>query len=395
LRTEHAAYNRRQFIPRGENPLYTGDPDYVCTPQQLDAALRHLDSDVIAIDTEFLRESTYYPKFCLLQMATDSYCALVDVLALPNLQPLLEFLNAPRLKVLHAAHQDLEVLALARGALLAAPVAPVAGPFFDTQVAAAFVGLPGNIGYADLVQRRLDRTLDKGQSRTDWSRRPLSAAQLRYAAADVTYLMDLYHNLKAALAPRWEWVQEEARSLSDPTLYSVAPVEAWRRLRGLEQLPPHERAAAKALAAWREQRAMDKDLPRAWILSDDALRAIAHRLPSSVEQLAGIGDLPRNIVEKRAAEILQLVVDAKIAAIHEPPARDFRPSSSQQRQVTKLMNYVRQQSVALQISPERLATRRDIEALVYGGRIGAFGGGWRKAVFGDRLVELAALDKET
>src|SRR5262245_32774273 len=143
--------------------LYTSTPDYVRTADELTRALEKLaNSDFLAIDTEFLRERTYYPKFCLLQIGTAASCVLIDVQELPSLAPVLDFLNdRSRTKVLHAAHQDLEVLALANGKKLGATLAPLAGPFFDTQVAAAFLGMPGNIGYADLVQRRLQLNLDK------------------------------------------------------------------------------------------------------------------------------------------------------------------------------------------------------------------------------------------
>jgi ribonuclease D len=387
--------------------LYTSTPEYVRTPEELSAALTKLaNSPFVAIDTEFLRERTYYPKFCLLQIAHDSYCALIDVLALSSLTPLLEFLNdRGRLKVLHAAHQDLEVLALANGASLqgATPnkaaseaVIPISGPFLDTQVVAAFLDMPASIGYADLVQRRLNHALEKGQSRTDWTQRPLSTAQLTYAADDVIYLVELYHDLKKALGhtPRWSWIEEEAAQLEDARLYLTEPSEAWQRLRFLDQMEPTQRAAAKALAAWREQRAMYKDRPRSWILSDDALRAMAQQLPTTIESLSAIESLPKGLIEKRGTELLGLLADSKAQAIHEPPAQDFRPSRGQQKQVSALMDVVRKEGARLQISPERLATRRDIEALVFSGRVGAFGHGWRKHSFGDQLLQLAAKGSE-
>lgn len=374
--------------------MYTSNPDYVRTPDEIAVTLEKLaKSDFLAIDTEFLRERTYYPKFCLLQIATDDYCALIDVQALPSLLPVLDFLNdRSRTKVLHAAHQDLEVLALANGAARGATLAPIAGPFFDTQVAAAFLDMPGNIGYADLVQRRLDRTLDKGQSRTDWSQRPLSVEQLTYAAADVIYLVELYHNLKRALASaeRLDWLVEEAAQLEDPKRYATEPSEAWQRLRGLEQMQPVRRSAAKALAEWREQRAMSRDLPRGWILSDEILRLLADRLPDSLDELAEIKDLPRNIVEKRGDEFLKLLADAKVQAVNEGPANDFRPTTSQQKTVRKLMDFVRQRGLEIHVSPEYLATRRDIEGLVYNGTMGAFARGWRLHNFGTGLIERAA-----
>ena len=383
--------------------LYTSTPEYVRTPEELSAALAKLaDSPFVAIDTEFLRERTYYPKFCLLQIAHDNYCALIDVLALPSLTALMEFLNdRTRLKVLHAAHQDLEVLALANGALLQGAnlnkaVVPISGPFLDTQVAAAFLDMPASIGYADLVQRRLNHTLEKGQSRTDWTQRPLNAAQLTYAADDVIYLVELYHDLKKALenTPRWSWIAEEAEQLEAAQLYSTEPSAAWQRLRFLDQMEPEQRAAAKALAEWREQRAMHKDRPRSWILSDDALRAMAQQLPTTIEALNAIDTLPKGLVERRGTELLQLLADSKRQAIHESPAQDFRPSRGQQKQVSALMDVVRKEGARLEISPERLATRRDIEALVFSGRVGAFGHGWRRENFGERLMQLAKKDAE-
>lgn len=386
--------------------MYTSTPDYVCTPADLDAALARLaQSPFVAIDTEFLRERTYYPKFCLLQIAHDDYCALIDVLALPSLAPLLSFLNdRNRLKILHAAHQDLEVLALANGAVIENAKAengpirsvPIAGPFFDTQVAAAFLDMPASIGYADLVQRRLNLTLEKGQSRTDWSQRPLSPEQLSYAAADVTYLVELYHDLKKELGntSRWAWIEEDAQLLEDPKLYATQPTDAWQRLRFMDQLGPEQRAAAKALAAWREHRATTKDRPRSWILTDDLLRLTAEMLPQSMDRLNSVPGLPKGLIEKRGEELLALIAESKEQAANEPPARDFRPSRAQQKAVTALMEVVRKESTRLHVSPERLATRRDIEALVFSGRIGAFGHGWRFESFGERLIKIAESEIE-
>lgn len=373
--------------------MYTSTPHYVRTPEELADALQQLaQSPFVAIDTEFLRERTYYPKFCLLQIAHDNYCALVDVLELPTLRPLLDFLcDRSRLKVLHAAHQDLEVLALANGAARGLALAPLPGPFFDTQVAAAFLDMPGNIGYADLVQRRLNHTLNKGQARTDWSRRPLSDEQFTYAAADVTYLVELYHNLRNALSQtaRLSWLEEDAKELEDPTLYATEPSQAWQRLRGLEHMAPEKRSAAKALAAWRERRAMSKDLPRTWVLSDDSLRQISERLPATLEELAAIKELSRGNLERRGEELLTLLATAKTNAVNERPASDFRPSLSQQGTVRTLMEYIRKQSGKLHVSPERLASRREIEAWVFHKTKGPFCHGWRLEAFGQRLIELA------
>ncbi len=257
------------------------DATLVTTPEQLDTAVFRLQgARHIAIDTEFMRERTYWPQLCLLQVASDSDCCLIDPLAGLDLAPLYAALSDPsRPKILHAARQDLEVLLNASG--------QVPGPVFDTQVAAALLGLPPQVGYADLVARQLGHSIDKGQTRTDWSRRPLSDAQLAYAADDVHHLLQLYTELAAALAARGRaaWHQEECALLEDPQLYRTEPAEAWRRLKGLGRLRPAEQAAARALAAWREQRAIASDKPRGWILSDEALYALATLMPASTGDL--------------------------------------------------------------------------------------------------------------
>jgi ribonuclease D len=258
--------------------------------------------------------------------------------------------------------------------------------------------MPASIGYADLVQRRLNHVLEKGQTRTDWSQRPLSAAQLTYAADDVIYLVDLYHDLKKALGHtlRWSWIEADAAGLEDPRLYATDPAEAWQRLRGLEQLEPEQRAAAKALAAWRERRAIQKDRPRSWILADDSLRAMAELLPTTVAALGMVRGLPNGLIERRGDELLALLQESKASAIDEPPARDFRPTREQQKQVAALMDFVRKEGARLEISPERLTTRREVEALVFSGRMGNFSKGWRRQIIGSGLIALAEtlLDKK-
>jgi len=384
----------RRDSSASSDALYTSPPDYVRTQTELLAAIARLsNAPFVAIDTEFLRERTYYPKLCLIQAGTDDYCVLIDVLEPLDLRPLFEFLNdRNRVKVLHAAHQDLEVLALTQGALLGLAVKPIAGPIFDSQVAAGYAGLSAQIGYGDLVQQRLNHSLDKGHARTDWSQRPLSAAQISYAADDVRYLVELYHDFRSAMShtPQWRWIEEDAAQLEDPNLYSTQPVEAWKRLKGLEQLTPRQMAAAKALAAWREQRAMQKDLPRSWIIADDVIRALAERLPASVEDVANTHGISKGLAEKRADELVELITTASQAAANEPHTQWKRPPRSQINKVSRLMDFVREEAKRLNVSSELLATRREIEQLVFNGKVGDFGGGWRHGAFGQRLMQLAA-----
>ena len=357
-------------------------------PGELEAALFRLrSSDRLALDTEFMRERTYHAQLCLVQIATESDCYLIDPLVGLDLAPLHELLqDRSKLKILHAARQDLEVLLQAGGA--------VPGPLFDTQVAAALLGFPPQVGYAELVARQLGHSIDKGQTRTDWSRRPLTPAQIAYAADDVRHLLVLHADLQAALAAkgRSDWVTEETANCENPALYRTDPAQAWRRLKGLNRLRPDEQSAARALADWRERRAIESDKPRGWILADEALYALATRDPVSVAALESIPTLPPGVIRKRGDELLELLRAARADESGVPLIAPKRPEPAQMALATRLLQVVRDVAAELEVSSEVLATRKDVEAIAFGS--GAPDGsplvrGWRKAVVGEKL--LAAL----
>jgi len=362
------------------------DATLVTTREQLDAAVfRMLGAARLAIDTEFMRERTYYAQLCLVQVATDADCFLVDPLAGLDLEPLHALLgDRGKIKILHAARQDLEVLHIAGGR--------VPAPVFDTQVAAALLGFPPQAGYAELVARQLGHSIDKGQTRTDWSRRPLTPEQLAYAADDVHHLLQLHTELATALESRGRaaWLAEETVAFEDPALYQTEPSAAWRRLKGLSRLRPREQAAARSLAEWREQRAIASDKPRGWILTDEALYALATQAPRTPEELAQIRALPPALVRKRGDELLALIAAAREAAddaLVETAAR--RPTPEETALVAKLQQRVRDEAAALEISPEVLATRRDVEALVFQDRgESALSRGWRRVVIGETLAAM-------
>jgi len=364
------------------------DATLVTTPEQLDTAVFRLQgARRIAIDTEFMRERTYWPQLCLVQVASDSDCHLIDPLAGLDLAPLYAALSdRSRPKILHAARQDLEVLLNAGGA--------VPGPVFDTQVAAALLGLPPQVGYADLVARQLGHSLDKGQTRTDWSRRPLSEAQLAYAADDVHHLLQLHTELAAALAAqgRAGWHDEECAALEDPRLYRTEPADAWRRLRGLGRLRPAEQAVACALAGWREQRAIASDKPRGWILSDEALYALATLMPASTDDLEQVRALPPATARKRGDELLELIRAARESARDLPASpAPSRPTPEQTQRIARLQQRVKDVATGLGTSPEVLATRRDVEGMVLGSpEQSPLLRGWRREVVGLQLLELLA-----
>jgi ribonuclease D len=255
----------------------------VTDPAQLtDATASFAGLPAIALDTEFMRERTYYARLCLLQLAGRGRIALVDPLAITDLSPVAALLgDTAQVKILHAARQDLEVLYPLLGG--------VAAPVFDTQIAAALLGHPAQMGYGELVAKITGIVLTKGHARTDWARRPLSPEQLHYAADDVRHLETLRDELGTRLDAlgRLPWLQEDCRALQDPALYVTEPERAWQRFKGADRLVPQERAALRALAAWREARAMRRNLPRGWILTDETLRDAARLRPALLGLASG------------------------------------------------------------------------------------------------------------
>lgn len=344
------------------------------------------NSPWLALDTEFVRERTYYPELCLIQLATaDGEIACIDTLALPELQPLFELLAAPGIsKILHAVGQDLEVLYLNN--------APRIAPLFDTQLAAGLLGLGDQIGYAGLVKQLCNVELAKGHARTDWSRRPLSAEQLKYAADDVRYLGQMYETLAAQLenTGRSDWLAQDVQALSDPANFEAAPDQAWQRLKGLSRLPAAAQHRAARLAAWREQRAMDKNRPRRWVLADAPLLELANRAPRDRTQLNGIADLPTKLIEQQGDALLSLLREQNDS--DQPLVTEWRKPDAQEKAVHKrLKAAVREVAEELDISPTLLARRSDIEGLVEGRRELPVLRGWRAEVIGATL--LSALEE--
>jgi ribonuclease D len=356
----------------------------ITTAPELDGlAARLARSPRIGLDTEFLRERTYRAELCLLQLSAPAEAVCVDPLALADLSPLAALLAAPGItKVMHASRQDLEVLL---------PVAGLTRPVFDTQIAASLTGLPAQVGYADLVQRLLGHGLAKSHTRTDWSRRPLSAEQIEYALDDVRYLLPLAAALQEQLARlgRLEWLSEELAALDDARALTLEPEDAWLRLKGLRELDPARERLARALAAWRERCALEHNRPRGWILSDALLREIVMQVPRTPEALAQIAEMPPGLVKRRGAQVLACVHAAQVPDPAPPLGGRARPDPLKAALVKKLGSTVQAVAQELNLVPEVLATRRDLEQLAAGRRDAAPLRGWRQRVLGERL--LAAL----
>jgi ribonuclease D len=355
-------------------------PSVIADPQSLGRLAASLESaPAVALDTEFLRSSTYRAQLCLLQIADAEQAVCVDPLGV-DLAPLAPLLTASRaLKVMHAARQDIEVML---------PAVGMVEPLFDTQVAAALVGMPAQIGYAELVRRLLGQELSKAHTRTDWSARPLSPAQISYALDDVRYLLPLHAHLAHELERlgRSAWLQEELTQLRDRETYETRPADAWRRMRGFAALDTARQQLARELAAWREQRAIDRNRPRGWILEDAALREIVLRAPRSTEELAKIPGLPAGVVKHCGAEIVKRIRAADLPDELPRVNLRVRPEPARDALVRKLSAVHQAIAAELALQPEVLATRRDLEQLADGERELPVLRGWRRAIIGERLI---------
>lgn len=352
-----------------------------------DCCFRMRGASWLALDTEFIREQTFYPQLCLIQIAIPGQVACIDPLALPSLAPLLDILHDPAItKVIHAAHQDLEIFYHLRGATPA--------PVFDTQLAALVLGGGSQIGYAALVQQLLGVDLAKTHTRADWRRRPLAPEWLAYAADDVRYLPELYQRQRAALIERgWlDALAEDFRALADPDRYRLQPLDAWRRVRDHNRLRGVQRAVLRALAAWREERACASDRPRRWILDDLVLLELARRMPQTPDELRRIRDLPPATLHRHGDALLERIAAGRAEPPERWPARPARPhlSPEQAGRVDELLDLIAARANQYGISPQAVADRRDVEQWLAGAD-SPLRHGWRAALIGRELpVRFAA-----
>ncbi|MGL4439750.1 MAG: ribonuclease D [Bosea sp. (in: a-proteobacteria)] len=342
----------------------------------------------VTIDTEFLRDSTYSPKLCLLQMASPDEGVLVDPLAegldLASFFALMA--NEAVVKVFHAARQDLEIV-WNLGRMLPKPL-------FDTQIAAMVCGYGDSVGYEQLANDLAKARIDKSSRFTDWSRRPLSEAQLSYALSDVTHLRDIYLALQADLEAtgRMEWLVEEMAVLNHPGTYETQPRDAWMRLKGRVR-KPREVALLMEIAAWRESEAQTKDVPRGRILKDDALMDIVQRAPREPEALSDLRSLPRGFERSRSgAEVLE-AVERALAIDHKTlPRMDREHARGGNGAVLDLMKVLlKAVSDAERVAPKIIATMDDLEAIAGDDEADVPAlKGWRRTLFGDKALALKA-----
>lgn len=335
----------------------------------------------LALDTEFIREQTYYPQLCLIQLASPDRVVCIDPLALPSLDPLLDLLYDPAItKILHAAQQDLEIFFNLRNA--------TPTPLFDTQLAALVLGQGNQIGYAALVQQMLGVELDKTHTRADWRHRPLPPEWLSYATNDVRYLPELYRRQRAALEARgWlEALAEDFQALADPERYRPNPEDCWRRVRDHNRLRGSQRVILRTLAAWREEQARAHDRPRRWILDDLVLLDLARRAPATLDELQRIRSLSPATLQKHGAVLLERIASARAELPAHWPATPRQPSLSpgQIVRLDEVLARLASRAHDLGIPPQALTDRRHVEQWLMGEET-PLNHGWRAAVIGPEL----------
>ena len=342
----------------------------------------------VAVDTEFMRERTYWPILCLVQVAGAEAAAAIDTLAPGiDLAPLLALMADPQiLKVFHAARQDLEIFFQLSGGQVPHPV-------FDTQVAAMVCGFGDSVSYETLVRRLAGAHLDKASRFTDWAHRPLSERQIQYALADVVHLRTVYDRLQQLLAKngRASWFAEEMADLIDPAIYRTEPAEAWRRFRLRGHADRRFLGVLKAIAAWREAAAQQRDLPRGRIMRDEAVLEIAAHAPKTVDALARTRSLGKGVAEgKLGSEILDAVAQG-LADPNPPPAIPARaePPPGIGPLIELLRVLLKQRCEDFQVAQKLVASADDLEAIAAAddAPVRALCG-WRREVFGDDALAL-------
>lgn len=341
---------------------------------------------VLALDTEFMREKTYYAKLCLLQFAVEDNAWIVDPLQTDDMGPLLEVLaDRSVMKVLHAGGQDLEILNRLGGS----PPAPV----FDTQTAATLAGFPAQVGYARLVKQLFDVDIDKSDTYTDWGRRPLTPAQIEYALADVRYLTPAYRLLTERLERdgRLSWLDADLARLSDPATYADDADEQYRRIKRASSLSRRQLGVLQQVTAWREREARRRDLPRRWIVGDETLIEVARRAPADAAALGSLRGLNIRALGDNGRGLLAAVERGRAMPEDDLPKMARRPRTIVDIEgVVELMGaLVRVRASDHDVAVPLLATRADLERLASGDREESpLLTGWRKTLIGDDLVDL-------
>lgn len=341
-------------------------------------------SEFLALDTEFVRQATYYPILALIQICDGQKIALIDPVAINDLKPLMDLLYDDNItKVLHSARQDMEIFYSLNQS--------VPNTIFDTQVAAALLGYGEQIGYASLVKQLLNIELDKSQTRTDWLKRPLTQKQLTYAADDVRHLAKLYPLQKKQLEDqgRLSWLENDFRFLSSEATYVPSPETIWLKIRGVNKLKKQKLAILKNLSSWRENQAIKRNLPRRRVLSDDLLIELASNPPLTLDELNQYNKLNSKFIQYNGKDIISLIQQGLKTDDKDCPRlpRVEKLTQDEEALADCLMAVIHLSAHDNQISPNCLCSRKELNALIKGKRDLNILSGWRNELAGKDLLK--------
>ena len=360
---------------------------YLADQASLEAFVERVTgAEVLAIDTEFLRETTYYPKLCLLQMATDDEVAIIDPLSVDDLSVIAPLLEDERtVKLFHAGGQDIEILLREVGSM--------PRPLFDTQVAAALLGHTQQIGYGALVHAVCGVTLKKTDSYTDWSQRPLSDSQIDYAADDVIYLPRVYRKMRSELESkgRLGWLAPDFEEMMNPAKYSEDPRLRYRRLKRVTQLDERQLCAAREFAAWREEEARKRDMPRKWLVSDEQIVEACKREARTIDELFMVRGMREKLNTRDARTVAGLMKKALESGPQSWPEldRSGRNEPNVDAPLDLMSALVRLRAKENGVAFPTLASHDDLVRMARGYRQGIdLLRGWRRALVGEELIEL-------
>lgn len=355
-------------------------PDYnfIAEPDSIATAL--VGHPQIGVDTEFMREKTYFAQLCLVQISTPDAIYCVDPLTDEPRQAFWDkLLNSPW--VVHSARQDIEVVSQTADAM--------PREIFDTQIAAGLLGLSPQMGYAGLVKELFDVDMAKSHTRADWTRRPLSESVLQYAAEDVEYLLPAAATLAERLEKkgRLDWAKQDSALLLDKKLYDIGSDQAVDRLKGARNFRGRKRAAAVMLAKWREEQAIQRNRPRQWIIRDNVLLDVAYQLPTSESQLSKIDGMPPKTLRRVGRDLLQIVADSAQAESQYQPPRP--PDEAQKAQLKAMQSLVQKVATEMSLAAETVASKRELSAILASGdQESRVFQGWRQDLVGNALQNL-------
>lgn len=351
---------------------------YIDTAEQLNELCEKLNKKTyIAIDTEFLRERTYRPQLCLVQVKVDDILACVDAIAISDLSPLMDVLQNPAItKVLHAASQDLEIFyMLSKG--------KVPSPIFDTQLAAPLLGHNEQIGYGNLVKEMLGVELSKAHTRADWTRRPIPEKQIDYALDDVIYLEQLYKQIHSELSKRdrLEWLAPEFAEWEKPEKYDQPAKQRWLKIKNIQRYKGPALSCIQALAEWREIKARELNRPRNWLIKDDVLCSISQLQPDSIDELSHVRGLDHKGRERYGADLIRIIEQAKTQTPEPAPAfvKKKKLNDANLARVALLNAWTHQKAAVLDIAPSILMPPKLLEKCVTNGCEEALSG-WRESL---------------